>query len=176
MGIVGILLYCVLKKLPGCIDSAEVEQRDTLIHLRDLEFGIERGRLFKGFQGFFEKLLVHVGGAEIVETCGFSGLVWLACPGRVLRLGCEDGDRRQYDGGTNEGDCLSHAKNKLTTKGTKVHKGKSQNKETCANCHTLTRLDDSLFRCGKDPRLAVGFVRNYAFAFLNRDGLASGHI
>ena len=33
-----------------------------------------------------------------------------------------------------------------------------------------------LFRRGKDPGLAVGFGYHYALAFLNRDGLAPGHV
>ena len=48
------------------------------IQTRDRQFGIEFGCLLEGLQRFFKKLLVHVGGAEIVEACGFCGIRWLA--------------------------------------------------------------------------------------------------
>src|ERR1700674_4775616 len=112
MRIAGILLYRLLKELPGRINAPEVEQRDALIHLRDLGFGIERGSLFKRLQRFFEELLVHVGSAGIVETSRFSRLIRLLRSRRVLRSCCEDSNRGQNDAGTNEGNRLSHAKNK----------------------------------------------------------------
>ena len=76
-------------------------------------FGIERGSLFKCLQRFFEELLVHVGSAQIVETSRFGGLVGLLRIMRILRRGCEDRNRYENDAGTNEGNRLSHAKNKL---------------------------------------------------------------
>jgi len=45
-----------------------------LIQPRDRQFGIEFGRLLETLESFFEKLLVHVGSAEIVQACGFRGI------------------------------------------------------------------------------------------------------
>src|SRR5579864_1997563 len=131
MGIVGMLFCRLLEKFSRSIDSPEVQQRDALIHLRDLEFGIERSSLFKRLQRLFEELLVHVGSAEIVKTRRFKGLVPLAWLRRVLRGGCENRNRRQHHAGTNQGNRLSHAKTQLTTKGTKVRKGKSHGNKMC---------------------------------------------
>src|SRR5207245_2908013 len=128
MSIAGILSYGSLKKLSGRVHTTQIKQRDALIHFGDLQFGIRCRSLFKRLQRFFEELLVHVGCAAIVETSGFGGLVRLRRVGNALRSGCETSNRGQNDA-TNDEDLASHAKNKLTTKGTKVHKGKSRRRE-----------------------------------------------
>jgi hypothetical protein len=122
---IGILLNCLLKKSPGRVDAPQVEQRDALVHGSNLETWIKRGSLFERLQSLVEELLIHVGNAEIIETRGLGGFVRLLCARSTLRNGREDSNRRQNDDSANEGNHFSHAKTKLTTKGTKVHKGKS---------------------------------------------------
>src|ERR1022692_3386007 len=102
MGIAGSLLYSLIEKIPGGIHAPEVEQRDALIHGSDMQFGIECSGLLKHLQRLFEELLVHVGGAEIVETGSLNGLVSLRWSWSALRSGCEDRHRSQSDAGTNE--------------------------------------------------------------------------
>jgi len=167
MRIAGTYFYRLLKNCSPRIDPSEIEQRNALIDCRDLEFGVERGSLFKGLQCLVEELLVHVGDAEIVETSCFDGLVWLDWVRRVLRGGCEDCNRREHDTGTNERKRLSHAKNKLAHRVT-VDAGRG--------VRGYARIAGLLFRRGKAPGLAVGFGCHYAFAFLNRDGLASIYV
>ncbi len=83
--------------------------------VRNQEFGVESGSLFKCLQRLLEQLLVHVSDAEIVEAGGFGGL---ACCGRSFaRAACQDGDRRQNDAPRKrEKLILSPCEEQLTTK------------------------------------------------------------
>ncbi len=78
MRIVGIVFHAVFEDRLGCIDFAQIQQRDTLIQARHLQIEIERLGLLKFPQRFFEQLLVHVSEAEIVQAGGFGriGLFW----------------------------------------------------------------------------------------------------
>ena len=110
VGIVGIVLAGGFEKRLCGIDAGQVQQRDALIQSRDLQFGIEGGSLLKGLETFLEKLLVHVGRAQIVQACRFGGAIGLRR--RAARSGGENRGRSQSNAGAEQEASLSHARNK----------------------------------------------------------------
>ena len=69
--ILGILLQRVFQRDFGIVDLLQIQIRDALVQSRDGKLGIRFGRLLKLLQSFFEKLLVHVRDANVVQTRGF---------------------------------------------------------------------------------------------------------
>ena len=84
--IFGVLLDFVFERGPGFVDLLQVQECDAFIQACNRELRIELGRLLEGLESFFEKLLVHVGGAEIVQA---RGLRWIR-----FRLGLRWGSKQ----------------------------------------------------------------------------------
>ena len=89
---------------------ARFSKRDALIQGCDLQFGIEAGGLLKGLEALFEKLLVHVSRAQIIEACRFRRRVRLGM--WVFRSRGKNRGRSQGNAGAEQEISLSHARNK----------------------------------------------------------------
>ncbi len=68
--ILRILLERVFQRGLGFVDLLQIQKCDAFIQTRNRQLGIELRGLLEGLESFFEKLLVHVSGAQIVQARG----------------------------------------------------------------------------------------------------------
>ena len=68
--IFGIAFGCVIKNFLRFIHMRKRQLGDALVDFRCAEIRIGCGGILKILQAFFKQLLIHVGGAEIVQACG----------------------------------------------------------------------------------------------------------
>ena len=85
--ILRVLLESVVQGRFGLIDFLKVQVGDANVQARDCQCGVGFDRGLERLQALFEKLLVHVGHAEIVEARGFDGI-------RSFRLSLRDAEKR----------------------------------------------------------------------------------
>ncbi len=89
--ILRVLLESVIQGDFGLIDLLKIQVGDANVQARDCQCGIGFDRGLERLQALFEKLLVHVGHAEIVEARGFDGI-------RSFRLSLRDGGEESKGG------------------------------------------------------------------------------
>ena len=93
--ILGILLERVFQRGLGLVDLLQVQKGDAFIQARDRQLGIEFRGLLEGLESLLEKLLVHVGGAEIVQARRLRRIRFRLS----LRSGCEQAKHGQEHAG-----------------------------------------------------------------------------
>ena len=93
----GILLERIFERRPGFVNLLQVQEGDAFIQPRDRQFGIKLNRLLECLESLLEKLLVHVGGAEIVHARSLNriGGLYGALRKLSLRGSCEQAKRGQ---------------------------------------------------------------------------------
>ena len=72
--ILGILLERCFERGFGFVDLLQVQVGDAFIQACDRQFRIKLRRLLEALQSLLEKLLVHIGGAQIVQARGLGGI------------------------------------------------------------------------------------------------------
>ena len=95
VGVLRILLERILQHRFGFLDLLHIQQGDAFIEASHREIRIKLRCLLECLESFLEKLLVHVGGAEIIHARSFDGIrLWLS-----LRAGREEAKGgREYAG------------------------------------------------------------------------------
>src|SRR5207244_8592352 len=106
MRIVGIAFDRLFQQLLRRFNAREIQQRNSLIQLRNLQLGIECGCILKRFQPFFKELLIHVCGAEIVEPGCFGGFIRRTA---LSWSGSDEGKSNQNDTTKGEEESSHHA-------------------------------------------------------------------